>query len=266
MKHTNNRNVKIAFIYIRYLLPILLCALLIGTLFIPCLSYSTVEGTQKEISSAELFGNSWDQVRAYLFATSEREVTQERFSWTVLILLPILVLLFAVGVISAVIVAIVALMYINDHEFRKSNARIWFVTIIQNRIVSCILQGLILPLLFYPRMIILLYDKIMNIDVLLNVSFPEPWIWGLVFVAVIIIMSSVSCRFEQDMGVDPFKRIAPPIVRVIDREDEDDEPADAEPVFKSDSERVYYEQQMRARREQEELIRRLLNKNDEEEK
>ena len=265
MSHNKNKNAKRAFIYIRYLLPIVLCALLIGSMFISCLSFSTVEGTQREISEAELLNNTWEQVRAYLFANNDKEVTQESFAWTALILIPILVLLFTVGVLSSVVVAVVAVMYINNPEFRKSDTRIWFITLLPNRIVACVLQALVLPLLFYSRIIILLYDKIMNVDVLLNLSFPEPWVWGLIAVLTVCVTSAVSAGFERELGCDTFKKIDPPIVKVIDPEDSQEEEKH-EPQFKTESERIYYENQMRAREEQAEYIRKLLNKNDEEEK
>jgi len=254
----------LALVYIRYLLPIIMCAALIGVMFIPCLSYSTVEGTQSEISAAELVENSWDQVRSYLFATSEREITQERFSWTVLILLPVLVLLFIVGSLSALAVAACALAYVSNWQFRKTEVGIWFITIIPNRIVACALHACVLPLMFYSRIIIPLYDKIMHVDVLLNVSFPEPWVWGLIAIALTVALSVISSYFEKKYDIDPFKKRVPPAVRVIDPEG--DESDDSEYVPKNEAERIYYEQQKKSREEQAELIRRLLSKNDEKEK
>ena len=265
MNNNKIKNAKTAVIYVRYILPVALCLLLIGAMFISCLSYSTVEGTQGEISEAELLSNTWEQTRTYLFGNSDREATQESFSWTAVILIPALVLLFAAGVLSSVIVAAGAILYINYPEFRKSDTRIWFVTFFPNRIIVCILQALVLPLLFYSRITILLYDKIMNVDVLLNVSFPEPWVWGLISVAMICALSAVSAKFERELGCDTFKKIDSPIVKVIDPEDSQEEEKH-EPQFKTESERIYYENQMRAREEQAEYIRKLLNKNDEEEK
>lgn len=262
-KKKNNNTAKMTLIYIRYLIPVALCLAVMGTLFIPCLQYSTVEGTQSKISAAELMENSWDQVRAYLFATSEREITQERFSWTVLILLPLLILLFCIGVISSVAVAIGALRYINDIGYRKTDARIWFITILPNRIVVCILQLFILPMLFYSRLMVPLYAKILHMGILLNTSFPEPWVWGIIACAVIILLSIISARFEKELDADPFKKIAPPVIRVVDRDSEESEKK--EPVFKDEAERIYYENQKRARDEQAERIKKLLNKNDEEE-
>ena len=266
MSKKSKKNAKIALIYIRYLLPVALCLLLVASTLIPCLSYSTIEGTQKEISAAELMQNSWDQVRAYLFATADTEVTQERFSWTVIILLPVLTALFVVGIVSTVVTAVMALLYINNVEFRKSIERIRFITVIPNRVVACLLQILVFPLLFYSRLIIPLYDKIMHVDVLLNTSFPEPWVWGIAVIAVTVIMSVISANFEKELGIDPFKKIITPVISGDSSEADEKGSEISEPVFKTEAERRYYENQKKAREEQAELIRKLLNKNDEKEK
>ncbi len=252
-----SNNTKLAFIYVRYLLPIALCILLIGVMLIPSLSYTTMG----EISLAELVENSWNQARQYLFSKSDSEAMSENFYKTVIVLIPILIVMFAIGIASVIATAVGALMYINSHEFRRSNGRIWFITIVPNRIVMCMLHALVLPLLFYSRIIILLYGKLLGVNVSLKTSFPEAWIFGILFIAVIIAMSIISCEFEKDMGIDLFKKTATPAVKIIDNYEEPKTVAN----FFTESERVQYEQRQRAKQEQEELIRRLLNKNDKEE-
>ena len=263
MRNKKSRDTRaLVLIHIRYILPVLLCLVLIGLAFIPNLRYSTAAGTQGDVSLAELLGNSWEQVRENLFGNTEITVQEERFSWTLIVLIPILVLLFAVGFITSVAVAVGGILYVNSNEFRRSDGRVWFVTILPNRAVTCVLQALVLPLLFYSRIIIPIYKRVLMIDVLLNVGFPEAWIFGLVFLAIIIGLCIWSAKYEKEMSVDLFKRISPPIVRVVDRDGDNEETR--EPVFKTDAEREYYERQKRAREEQAELIKKLLNKDEEE--
>ncbi len=251
-----------ALVYIRYLLPVILCVALLGTAFIPCLRYSIAGTTQDEVSTAELMKNTWNFSREYLFDTSEQDksVLIERFSWTALILVPILVLLFAVGTISAAAVAIGGLLYINSREFRRTDGRIWFITLLPNRVVVCVLQALVLPMLFYSRIVLLLYDKIMRIDMLFNTSFPEPWVFGLIAYAVIVTLCIVSANFEKRYDADPFKKITPPAVRVVDPDGYTEE--EKEPTFETEADRRYYEAKKRAREEQAERIRQLLNKDE----
>ena len=249
-------------IYIRYLLPVILCVALLGTAFIPCLRYSIAGTTQSEVSTVELMENTWNFSREYLFDPSNQDdsVLKERFSWTALILVPVLVLLFAVGFISTAAVAIGGLLYINSREFRKTDARIWFITLLPNRVVACILHALVLPMLFYSRIVILLYDKIMRIDMLFNTSFPEPWVFGLIAYAVTVTLCVVSAALEKKYDADQFKKITPPVVRVVDPDEETEE--EKAPTFKTEADRLYYENQKRAREEQAERIRQLLNKDE----
>ena len=150
-------------IYIRYLLPVIFAVALILMSFIPSLRYSTVEGTNPEISPIELLDNSWYQVREYLFTKAEPEITQKNFSETVLVLIIVMSVLFAVGVLSTIAVAAYVFRYINDEKFRKSNTRIGFFTVVPNRIVVMLLQALMLPILFFSRIIILLYEMAVNL-------------------------------------------------------------------------------------------------------
>ena len=263
-KRKNMEGAAMLLIYLRYLLPVLLCIMLIGLMLVPNLRYSTSSGTQEQMSVAQLLSNSWNQVRENLFGSTEVNVLEERFSWTLIILIPILYLLFAVGLLSSIVVAVGGLLYINSPDFRRSEGRIWFVTLLPNRVVVCILQALVLPLLFYSRIIIPIYKKILRIDVLLNVDFPEVWIFGLVFFALTVALCIWSAKYEMALDCDPFKRIASPKVRVVDPDGEEDDGEAAEPSFKTEAEREYYERQRRAREEQAELIRKLLNKDKEE--
>lgn len=247
-------------IYIRYLLPVILCIALLVTAFIPCLRYSIAGSTQDEVSTVEIMKNTWNFAREYLFDPSNQDdsVLKERFSWTALILVPLLALAFAFGTALSLAVAIGGLAYINSREFRKTDTRIWFITLLPNRTVVCILQALVLPMLFYSRIVLLLYEKIMRIDMLLNTSFPEPWIFGLIAYAVIVTLCIVSSSLEKQYDADPFKKITPPIVRVIDTEPEEKK----EPAPATEEDRRYYEAQKRAREEQAERIRQLLNKDE----
>ena len=111
------------------------------------------------------------------------------------------------------------------------------------------------------RMIAPLYDVIMNVDVLVDVNFPEPWVWGLILIAVSVVLSVVSAGIEKEAGVDVFKKRERTIVKTIEYESDDDE----KPHYKTDEERMYADMQRRSREEQAERIRKLLNKDADEE-
>ena len=212
------------------------------------------------MSVAERLNNDWYAARVSLFGSSELSVLGQNFYRVLMVLIPILGVLFFIGVLSCFVVAIVGLLYINSYDFRRTRERIWFITLIPNRAVACVLQALTLPILFYSRIIVLLFQKVYNTDVLLNVTFPEVWVFGLALFALSVVLSIISAKYEREYDADPFKKITPPTVRVIEREAGSND----EPVFKTDAEREYYERQKRVREEQAERIRKLLNKDEEE--
>lgn len=263
MKKIKNADGVAVLAYIRYILPPILLAALLLSLFIPCLKFTVVssEGvTGGEMSVAMLLENSWETVRSYLFGGGELEGGQEAFSQAVLILIPLMWILYGVGFLSSLAAAVGAVAYLRDEGFKKTDAGIWFITILPNRIVVCALHVLVLPLLLYHRILVLLYDKLMNIDVTLDIIGVEPWVLGLIVLVAVFALSAVSAYLEKDCGLDVFKKPIPPVVRVIDRDDSE-EPSRGE---KRDD--VYEEQKRRAREEQADYIRKLLNKNDEENK
>lgn len=263
MSSVNNRRKKAAkkiLIYARYVLPIVFCFAMIGTTFVPCLKYLTyaVDGTNAPISSADLFQSSWDTVRTYLFSGGETKPDEEKFAKILLVLLIVIVILFALGFISTVITAICAFRYMYAPDDGSDVIRMWFITIIPNRIVTCLLYALTLPLLFLSRMVIPLFDG-MDIEVLLKVSAPEPWVWGLIFFGITVALTIISSFFEKDMGLNVFKKRIPTVI-VKEREDSDDGAFVIEP--KTEEERIEYEARKREREEQNELIRKLLSNKD----
>ena len=75
------------------------------------------------------------------------------------------------------------------------------------------------------------------------------------------VVGDISHLLEKEYTL--CKDCFPPQIEV---EPEEEEPQEEEPQFTDEAARRYYENQKRAREEQAELIRKLLNKNNEEEK
>ena len=262
MKKRNNTDGVYVLAYIRYILPVLLLCALVFSIHIQSHKFTVVSTdgiTGGEVSIDTLLDNSWETVRGYLFGGGKMEGGQKAFSWTVLVLIPLMWALYGIGVLSAVASAVGAIAYFNDKSFKKTDAGVWFITLLPNRIVVSLLQLLVLPLLFYHRILVLLYDKQMNIDVTLDIIGPEPWVLGLIVLAVIFALSAVSSVYEKKYDLDPFKKPLPAVIKVVDREDPENGGDNG------DVDEVYEEQKRRAREEQAEYIRRLLNKNNEEE-
>lgn len=248
------RTLKLTVITARYILPILLSFAMAAVTFIPCLQYSTVEGTNDVMSGYELFMSSWNTVRSYLFSGGEKDATQESFATVLLVLLIAFALLFTVGAVFSAVHAIFAFRYMASPDDGTDSARMWFVTLVPNRIVASVIYGATLPVLFLSRIVIPLFDG-MNVDVLLNVKGIEPWVFGIIFYCAVIALTVVSSYFEKELSMDVFKRRIP-AVRVIERSDAMRED---EPVTEG-----YSEERQKEKEEAAELIRKMLRDNDKE--
>ena len=246
-------------VYLRYLLPILVVIGMIIAMLIPCLRYTTAQtGTNDTISGMELCRNTWDNVRSYLFGVAKQEADTLMFSKVTLAILISCLLLFLVGAVAAVWSSVGAFCYFRNPQSRGTG-RILFVTLFPNRIVTVLLSALTLPLLAFPRILILCYEKILHVGVLLNVTFAEPLVIGAILFAVTVLVTLLTIPLERRLGMDPFQKTKTRVV-VIERE----EPVAETPVFETEAERRYYEMNQRAREEQAERIRKLLHPTEDE--
>ncbi len=254
-----------AWVSFRYLFPVLMIVLMLISMAIPCLRYTTADtGTNETISTFQLIENSWGQVRVYLFGTGEQTAENIAFSWTVLICLAVFVILFALGTAIAVWSAIGALRYLRNPE-EKGMARTVFLTVLPNRFAVCAWQALLLLLPAFPRVLVLIYKKILMYSVILNVTFADPILICGILYGISIILAAVFQPLEYAWGMNPFRW------REESSRIEDDEVRTEEtPVFTNEAERKYYEMNQQAREEQAERIRQLLlgdeEKRDEDEK
>ena len=241
-------------VYIRYILPIILCIATIFITLVPCLSYTTGTNAPGEpISLRELFGNSWDNVRAYLFSGQEQSPALHGFSVKLLVILIVFFILFAVGFISTVAVAVCALGFISKRD-RRSRTWLWFITLVPNRIVACILQGLTLPLLFLPRAVVPMY-RTMGETVTLTTTGIEPMVWGIIFMVISVALSVFSSFAEKELKLDAFDR---PKELTEAEEQTDTEDKDYTPSFRRGRAYAKDETEQRSKKEQEELIKQLL--------
>ena len=194
-----------ALIYVRYLFPVAMLLLLLLLMQIPCLRYTTADtGAQEAISFAELAGNSWDQVRSYIFGSGgEKDANNLYFSKVVFATLIVFWILYFLAFAFAVYTAIEAFRHFREPG-RQTFGRILFMTLMPNRVVYCLTQLLFLPLLFFPHVIILFYENILHYHVVLTVTFPEPMVFGVIFYLALVILTAVSAGSEQALGMNPF--------------------------------------------------------------
>lgn len=202
-----NRNSSKKLIYVRYIFPVALIVLSFLLMLVPCYSYTTADtGAQAAISLCELLDNARVEVCKYIFETTgSRDAGTMAFSRTVLGLLIGFSVLFAVATAAAVYVLVSAIRYFKNPADR-STARILFITLFPNRIATFAVQALIFPLLAFPRIMVLLYENILQYHVTLSLSFPDPLILVCVLYVASIALSVVSASRETALGMNPFSR------------------------------------------------------------
>lgn len=215
-----NRNSKKKLVYFRYFFPTVAILLTFLFMLVPCYSYTTADtGAQEAISLCELLDNSRVQVCDYLF---ERAGTKDQanlyFSKLVLGLIVGFSLLFAIGFAATVYILISALRYFKNPD-DLGNARLLFITLIPNRTVGFVLQALVFPMLAFPRLMVLIYEKVLHYHVELALTFPDPLILGTVLYVASIVLSCISASHEGGLHMNPFSRRKPSAVD--DGEDEE---------------------------------------------
>lgn len=211
---------KRIFVYIRYLFPVFSLFVTVISMFIPCYLYTTSAGVSDKVYSLSgLVGAYWKPVCDTLFrSTGEIEPATLQFSKNFMIVFVIGVVLFTVAAISTVYVTVNAFKYFNDPK-DKSNSRMLFLTLTPNRIVVSVLQLLSLPLLFFPRYMVILFKNILHEPLTITLTFAEPIIIGVALYVICIILYFVSVSVERDVDMDPFKKHITRI-EIIDGEDE----------------------------------------------
>ena len=235
--------------------PLVMIVLILISLAIPALRYTTAgTGTREEISQWELMGNSWEQSRQYLFGRAEQTSGNLLFCRAVLGTLIGCGLAFFVGAVATVWYSAGAIYYMMNPAWRGTG-RVLYLTLFPNRAVCCLWSVLLLPLLIFPRLLVFYYQRFFYYSVLLNVTFVEPIIIGLVLFAVLVGLFIGFSKSEERLGVSPYPKKTP---RGLPEEREEEEST----VYSGREEED--ELTARAREEQMERIRRLLDKSREE--
>lgn len=244
------KNTRKGFIYFRYILPILTPVIMLLLMHVPCYRFVTADaGLHQKISAWGLISNSWDTVRDYLFGNGEQVQVTADFAGTVFGLIILLTLLFCIGAGMAVYTAVAAFGYFKN-GCKESRSRILFITLVPNRVILCVYYSLILPFIFFPRMLPALYNSILNYYIeLICEPFDIIIVSAILFVATVAVIF-VSARFEKLAQMNLF-------FKHKKQTEEDEETVEEEDTDETDA---YTAMDRRAREEQNERILRLLNK------
>ena len=254
-RRTAKKNRRRGFFYAKAFAGVLSTLCMIISMAIPCLRYTTADGgTNAPIAGWTLIRNSWGQVRAYLFGNPKDVTTASTsFSWATLITVAVTVFLFALSTALTVWFAIGAVRALSGKS-KEGNERALFQTVFPNRFVLCLYRLLALPLLAFPRFLVLLYGDLLIYPVLLNVTFPEPLLIGGVLLLAEILVTFACVGAERRAGMEVFAKQSK-----AKKQEEEEEEEDYVPLY---SKKETDEITKRARDEQLARIRALFSEND----
>ncbi len=234
-----------------YLCPVVWAALTPLTLLIPSLQYNNNQtGTGEPLSALGLMSNAWQYGRECLFGSDvEQTAGNLQFSKTVMLLLVALWLLYLVGA-AAALWGLYAYLKFQGSDTDAHSGRLWFVTLIPNRGVLCLLCGLMLPLTLFHWLMVPLY-RTLYVSVSLRIlGFDPLWVSGLLLVTCAILWA-VTAPKERAGRYDIFRKPQEPTPELPEEESEP-EPEEETPAYESE-----------ARRRRAAEIARLLRENQE---
>ena len=163
-------------------------------------------------------------------------------------------LFFIVGLASAIYAAVCAFRYF-ARGCRDEKDITLFITLVPNRIVLCIYHSLMLVPFLLPRLMPVLYDKILAYHIELNTVPFDLALVSLGIYAAVAVIIAISSEFETLECKNIFTKR-----RVLNEDNSDD----GDGVKESNSDDVYEEMTKAEKKEQAERIMRLLGKNAEE--
>lgn len=195
-------------IYLRYILPPVLMILTLVMMLIPAYLF-VVDGdlNSDKVSAFGMMATSYEESRQALFGTAEQSPATLVFSRTLLTLIIVFPLLFAVGLVAAVYSAVVAIKYFtSDDEEAAEKSRTLFITFFPNRICLFAAELLTLPLCLFPYLMSPLYERFYGMNVVLLLKAPEGLIFEAVSLAAILVLTVMCAPMERDFDADIFKK------------------------------------------------------------
>lgn len=249
------KQTKQKLIYARYILPPILALVLPLLTFIPAYRYTESGAARDAISYSKLFFNSWQQGRNLLFGTQEISLSHTAFARTLLTfnILCALCYLVLLGISAWSCIVAMKLFNSND-EAGAEKARTLFITFFPNRIVITAVQSITAVIFaLFPYVMPWIYSSTLGVKVRVALVAPDAMIFAIVSMVAIAVLSYVTAPYERRFDVDVFKKHQP----FANSKEESDGSEDYESQFSTDEDEAY----ARLREEQAERIRRILNKN-----
>ena len=189
-------------IYARYVFPLLANLLMLVTAFIPFIQFSLDSDKRTSMSLAELLKNCWDNSRIYLFSANTKQTNDGLlFYRSVFAILIICLLLFVVATAMNVFAAIASGSYFFGRQSKLKNV---YTSIVPNRIVMLVFELPLLPMMFFPAILVYLYRNILLYNVSVEYRLISPAAISVILLSLSFIIIIVSRKKEILLGKNIF--------------------------------------------------------------
>ena len=190
-------------IYARYVFPLAFNLAIIILSFIPNIRFTLDTDQRQTMSLAKLIKNTWDNSRVYLFSAQTQQTNDGAlFYKTVFTLLIILILLFVIGTLVNVFSAIACKTYFMDGKTKLRNI---YTSIVPNRTVMLLLVIPLLPIAFFPDILVSCYRHLLLYNVSVDYSFISSGIIALILFAALVAVTFLSRKKEEELNCNIFK-------------------------------------------------------------
>jgi hypothetical protein len=256
------KETKQKLIYLRYILPPVLIILVLLLGFLPSYRYVVGSEAHESVSLWSLIGDSWTLGRETLFAKSNATTGEQAFSKITLGFIIGSAILCGAALASAAWSCFVALkLFMSDDEESAEKSRTLFITAIPNRIALTVAEALVLPICLFPYLLPAIYAHTLGMNVRVDLAAPDCLIFAAVSLVAVAILSALCAPMERQFDADVFKRR-----KAFDR-DESEEQSEVEnytSLFDTRGDET--EEEKNQREAEAERIRRILRKDDENDK
>ncbi len=188
----NNKHYPL--IYARYIFPLVANLLIVIFFYFRNIRFILDTDIRQRMSLADLIENTWVNSRMYLFsANAEQTGEGVVFYRAVFAMLIVCIVLFIIGVAMNIFAAIAAGSYYIRGEQKLKNI---YISIVPNRFVMLVFSLFLLPITFFPEILVYLYRHLLVYNVKVEYTGVSAGILSVIVMVVLIVITILSRKRE----------------------------------------------------------------------
>ena len=235
-----------------YLLPFSFSALVTLIFFLPCIYFTDYSGdTTKSTSIFARMLENFSAAREALLDPSVEDAAYLGFSSLIMGVCVILSLLLIIGLFSSLLYMIAGLRHVYSPD-NNTKLRRLFVTFVPNRAVVLVLALLSSAPALFPTLLVALIDRVLMVYAKAHYTFGHPLIYCAALWCITVAFFVLAKKYNSD-ELNIFARQK--------RKELPTDESDGDNGAEDDSISAVYRMTRLSKEEQAESIRRLLNKN-----